>query len=422
MNRHISLRSGIFAFGVLGVLAIASCSSGGGGGDGDDSDFEGTSFTPGSVIEPGATKCGVVNNGNLENPPSYGEAEPVSLVAVHDSNLVEVNRGGNSTLIKLHAMGNTAGFDNTAARSVLSSVAATDTLYLFEAGCSAQTSLGEATVGQVITAGGRSFSEAVIEERVGGVIGGTGECDETAMSSCYSLINSTVGAAPVSGQQVSDFLWKPNSESPYNPGGVSILLNPCDVRVLVNGQEFLEYPTGNGRCTTVRSGKPGCEFGSSVKVEILEKGTGNPVYFGTSSSVTIPNGCDRFEYAGSGSGDSGSPAHACSTSPTTVSYRPSYEACGGNAAVILTGEFASAFSVQLRLPDGGDRLDESCAAASCSPYKVQQYIDGAGTKTACFGAPGNANLMEEVHHVSIKMEGTDSDPDRFCIEPTVATN
>ncbi len=418
---------------ILLVLSLAACDSGGGGGyDGsDDAGNTESALAPGSVTEKGATLCGVVVDGELVNPPEYTSAEPVTLVRTVDSNVLEISVGGESRLVKLHALGPTTGFTNTAATNLYAKMGANEPLYFFSAGgCTAETVAGDAEVGQVVTESGVSLSEQAVLERIAGVIDSTDSCGAAAIALCYSALTSgekksESDTSSKERKQVSDFLWKPSSESAYNPGGLSILLNPCDARVVVNGQEIREYPTGNGRCVTVRSGNSGCDFGTNIKVEIFDKNTGEIIYFGDSPSLTIANGCERVEYEGSGDGGGASSEEtvACETMSADVSYAPSDSKCSGNASVTLRGAFLDAFSVQLRLPDGGDRLDEGCAEASCSPYKVQQYIDGDGTKTACFGAPGNANLMSEVAHTSIKMAGDDSDPDRFCIpDPTSAVN
>lgn len=425
LQRHLFI-----SFLTLFVFVVLGCDSGGGGSDGDDSGE--SALVPGSVTERGATLCGVVVKGDLVNPPDTAEATPVTLVRTIDSNLVEVAADGQSMLVKLHALGATTGFTNTAAQALYSSISASGSLFYFSAGrCTEQTVAGEAEVGQIVTADGMSFSEQALEQHVAGVVETSGSCGVSSLTSCYTALSdpgsvSAPGAGSAEKKQIGDFLWKPHSESAYNPGGLSILLNPCNARVVVNSQELVDYPSGNGRCVTVRSGSSGCSFGSNIKVEVFDRTSGAPIYFGDSPSLTIGNGCDRTEFGGvgsSGSEDSGSETVACSTMSADVSYSPAHESCAGNAAVTLRGEFASAFSVQLRLPDGGDRLDEACGEAICSPYKVQRYLDGDGVKTACFGAPGNANLMEEVAHTSIKMAGDDSDPDRFCIpDPTIAVN
>ena len=428
---------------LLKLLAICAISVLAGCGDSGGGDSSGGGREPsGDPATRSGTECGLVANGGFENSPVYSDGDVVTSIQILDSNLARITSRATSRLVKFHALGGTTSFNNTAAVKKLTALANSDTVYFFKAGnCSAETAAGTAEIGNLVTAGGISFSETVLQDYVGGVVETSGSCKEGEISSCYQALYEPETADNNSDQddssqdsstkiQVSDFLWKPDSESGYNPGGVSILLNPCDVDVYVNGTEIRQYPSGNGRCVTVRSGSPGCDFGSDVQIT-LKKG-GETVYFGENPSLTIPNGCERFEFEGDDSGngadggasggDSGDVAHECDTAPATVRYDPAHEPCGGNAAVILSGQFQDAFSVQLRLPDGGDRLDEECADANCSPYKVQKYIN-SDVKTACFGAPGAANLMANVHHTSIKMAGDDSDPDRFCIpDPTEGVN
>ncbi len=110
--------------------------------------------------------------------------------------------------------------------------------------------------------------------------------------------------------------------------------------------------------------------------------------------------------------------------PTSVSYNPGDDTnCGGNASVTLTGQYASPLSVQLRYPDGTDRITDSCESASCTPLKVQDYIRTDGQTICCFGAPGNSVALSDVNHISVKRESDDHEPPRFCIaDPTARVN
>lgn len=117
-------------------------------------------------------------------------------------------------------------------------------------------------------------------------------------------------------------------------------------------------------------------------------------------------------------------AIACSSSvPSNVQYSPANIDCGGNASVTVSGDLADAFSIQLRYPDGTDRLVDACESADCTPYKVQDYQHPADAKVACFGAPGNSIALSDVAHTSIKRDANDHDPLRYCIpDPGVAVN
>ncbi len=114
----------------------------------------------------------------------------------------------------------------------------------------------------------------------------------------------------------------------------------------------------------------------------------------------------------------------CTTMPGYIRYRPADTDCGGNASVVIDNDrFGDVFSVQLRYPDGTDRIIESCESAGCTPLKVQDYIRTDSLTVACFGAPGNAVALSDINHVSIKREGDDHEPPRFCIaDPNVPLN
>jgi len=114
----------------------------------------------------------------------------------------------------------------------------------------------------------------------------------------------------------------------------------------------------------------------------------------------------------------------CSVMPAFVRYRPSDDDCGGNASVVVdNNQFGRVFSIQLRYPDGTDRIVQSCEVASCTPLKVQNYIRTGSITVGCFGAPGNSVSLDDINHTSIKREGDDSTPPRYCIpNPAIAIN
>ena len=116
--------------------------------------------------------------------------------------------------------------------------------------------------------------------------------------------------------------------------------------------------------------------------------------------------------------------------PKTVKYRPSYSKCGGNAAVLLSGNYLSAFSVVLKKVDHGDRLANNCPNASCSPFKAQKQFTVNGVRTVCFGASGYSKVFNGtdpdagynpafvVSWISIKRanSGRISDVDIYCLK------
>jgi hypothetical protein len=118
------------------------------------------------------------------------------------------------------------------------------------------------------------------------------------------------------------------------------------------------------------------------------------------------------------------PSIPCSAMPAHTSYNPADSRCNGNASVTVNNSlFGSVFSIQLRYPDGTDRIIQACADADCTPLKVQRYIRGGGTIVGCFGAPGAAVSLADINHTSVKREGTDSTPPRYCIpDPSQRVN
>ena len=111
------------------------------------------------------------------------------------------------------------------------------------------------------------------------------------------------------------------------------------------------------------------------------------------------------------------PCICASKSPKDIVYRPRYKQCGGRAAAILRGKYASAFSVVLRDRLNRDRFPASgfngCSAAEaggvspparCSAYKCQKtFRDATGAKVCCFGGSGKSKVLSKVTRLTIKV-------------------
>lgn len=319
LDRALLLK--IFLSAVL--VGVVGCGGGGGGDDEDNgSDSSDEPIVSGDVDSGAddsglATRCGTITDRKLLNPVSNDRGEQVQLVAVLDSNAVIVTNGSEQVLVKLQGVGGTTGFQNTAAASLFTELAAAP-LFLFRAGGCTGTVIGgqTGTVGSIITSTGTSFTEELIAKKYAGVIETSGACGEESLAACFQSISAS------------------NEHHVY-----------------------------------------------------------------------------------------GAPKQ-CTTMPTSVRYRPSDTDCGGNASIVVDNEqFGSVFSIQLRYPDGTDRIIDECESAGCTPLKVQGYIRTDSLTVGCFGAPGNAVALSDINHVSIKREGDDSDPPRYCIaDPSVAIN
>lgn len=103
--------------------------------------------------------------------------------------------------------------------------------------------------------------------------------------------------------------------------------------------------------------------------------------------------------------------------PADVKYRPRLAACGGNAAVILEGEWAAAFSVVLRDRQNRDRYPSfgynGCTKAEaggvapanrCSAFKVQRKIRTATGVIHCFGNKGTDKILAKASRLTVKLK------------------
>jgi hypothetical protein len=102
--------------------------------------------------------------------------------------------------------------------------------------------------------------------------------------------------------------------------------------------------------------------------------------------------------------------------PTEVKYRPRLAECGGKAAVILEGEWASAFSVVFRDRQNRDRYPSfgynGCTASEaggvappnrCSAFKVQRKIREEGRTIHCFGNKGTDKILAKASRLTVKL-------------------
>jgi hypothetical protein len=79
---------------------------------------------------------------------------------------------------------------------------------------------------------------------------------------------------------ITDFLWKPKAdEKSRSPGTLAVLASACTAEVRVNGDALVDFGPSNGRDTTARATKSGCNFGVNVKFEVIDRATGFPYLF-----------------------------------------------------------------------------------------------------------------------------------------------
>lgn len=260
-------------------------------------------------------QCGTVKESALVNPVTQAELVSVKALAA-DSVIITRKTGleaGKSQLIKLHGL-TTSGLSNTANTKAIShinkSLEASAYLVVASQNCEITVQGGPGVAGQLYSTKGVSINEELIKK--GYALTSQDYCSGELISTCYQGLqaNAPVISDPVENNSsggesgaingdanyIDDFLWKPISD---NTGKLAVLVNPYNVRIVVTGnvtETLRDGGSGNGRGTTGRGNRPGCDYGSNVKVEFYNQaGSLIPLKDGR-SSVTIADGCRRIEF------------------------------------------------------------------------------------------------------------------------------
>lgn len=270
---------------LLLVLLMGACTKSSSDSDSDD----------GPDDEPVAegefrSDCGVVKEEELINPVRAKDGESVTASA-DASNRVVVRTGERTRLVKLHGLREVTDFRRELARQRLNELTRGTVLY-YQASelCTVSVgSSGTAYVGQLFTSDGRNISETLLREGLADTDFGDG-CFGELITSCYDALEED---GQQFGGEVSEFLWKPVSE---RDGNLAVLLNPFGARVVVNGETLPDTGPSNGRGVTARANKPGCAFGSNIKIEAFDSDGLVLLWPGGATEYRIPNGCDRVEF------------------------------------------------------------------------------------------------------------------------------
>jgi hypothetical protein len=266
----------------LSLLVVAGCTK----SEDETSNGDPRAFT---------SDCGTVQTNAVVNPIEAKIAERGAVTPV-SPNLVLMGK----SIIKLHAI-NAATSNNKikAALDLMGRLAAQGDAYVFRAapGCTATISGGEqeeGIVGQVFSADGTNFSEALL--KAGLATADTSDvCKGFLIGSCYQALQrgdagrgSSGGGSSVTGE-ITKFLWKPVSDS---DGRLAVHVTPAGT-VVVNGETGTMKGPGNGYAELGRFSKTGCGYGAGASVQILDR-EGVPLTLNGSDTITIPNGCNRY--------------------------------------------------------------------------------------------------------------------------------
>lgn len=241
-----------------------------------------------------ASDCGVVVEGALQNPPDSAEAIIGHIAAAEQPDLVVVQPSNPSMgplLVKL--LGVEPSGRSGASERIQAIAPPSHNIFLYPAGTGCDTVTpggGVGVLGTIVLADGRVLSEILLEEGLLLHDSGRSVCSSSLVTGCYEALE--VPLPKLSGQTVSNFLWKPRSE---RDGDLVVLLNPYGATIVVNGTTLANSGPSNGRGTTARGSRPGCAYGRAT-VEVFNS-RGEVVTFpGGKESYTIENGCDRVEF------------------------------------------------------------------------------------------------------------------------------
>lgn len=248
-----------------------------------------------SSSKEAVTDCGVVFGGKTSNPVNLSDGEQVRIRDVMGTNLLVIEStdpaSSGPVLLKLHGVSSGPSNRSAAAKNLIRSMAGSRAAF-FKASKDCNVTLqggGQGTIGHLISANGESINEALIKSGLADV-DANDACGGDQIGGC---LNALKGSEIEPAGQVSDFLWKPQSDT---RAGMVIHEDHCNTIVLVNGEEFSYAGAANGRCGTFRSPRGGCAYGNNVKVQVLDKTTGRPYTHNGKPYVIVPNGCQRFEF------------------------------------------------------------------------------------------------------------------------------
>jgi hypothetical protein len=243
-----------------------------------------------------SSQCGVVVDGSLKNPASLENASAVSIAQVISGNLLILFPDGKPQqrmLVKLHGIdASRDNFKNQRAIKELRERTAGGAFF-FKAtkDCEVDVNGGRATIGTLVTAGGLNLNEFLL---INSLVEADSRdaCGGELIGSCYSALAEDATDS-VAGQLKCGFLWKPASDK---DGNLAVLVDECDVDVYANGEKLSQAGSGNGRCTTTRSGKPGCSYGGRATVKVIDQRSGLPYVFPNGSTEFVLDGCKRVEF------------------------------------------------------------------------------------------------------------------------------
>ncbi|MGI6680608.1 MAG: hypothetical protein ACOX3T_03895 [Bdellovibrionota bacterium] len=241
------------------------------------------------------TKCGVpINNGLTKNPSDkFLINATIDDVISAELYVLTPFEGGGSFLVKLPAVkdNKTSASQRNYIYRMIRDSGTFVKVYKAEQDCVVTVKGGgKAYIASIVFENGTVLAEKLL--RIDYLEPEDPVCVNSSLVPCYASLKGIDVGKEASKQVVSNFLWKPKADK---DGKLVVLLNPYDVSIFVNGEKLENTGPSNGRGTTARGRKPGCEYGKAT-VKVIEN-TGKTVKFPDGNlSYTIEDGCKRVEF------------------------------------------------------------------------------------------------------------------------------
>lgn len=253
----------------------------------DGSDSSSSSST--ATTKPFQTDCGTVIDNALANPVKTKDGMFGKVTVAGPNLLVMTTKDDGEFLVKLHSLGVPYNDAEQAGAERLLGELATEDAYFFMASPECTTSIGQGQtgyIGQLFTAGGKSYSETLLNNGYGKSSGDP--CGGSLISSCYRALEED--AASKTAGELEAFLWKPVSDS---NGKLAVHSSPSDTSVIISGETGTTQGGGNGYAQLSRFSKAGCGYGKNVRVTVVNS-KGVPYRINGQDFLTVPDGCGRY--------------------------------------------------------------------------------------------------------------------------------
>jgi hypothetical protein len=278
----------LYLFNIFIIFSISAC-------------FPSSANKEDSGVEPSATArahtsdCGTVVEGVLHNPITDEAALTVNVTAITtDTVIVTLIENGvavGDRLVRLHGV-TSEGISNSSiedGKAIINRLGRNALFIPVSESCVAHfPGGGQGVYGQIYSNSGVAINEALIQARAVQP-DFSAPCNSSLVTACYQALKEIVGEelSPIS---ISRFLWKPVAERDGN----LVVLTDRKARIYANGQELHDHGPSNGFGTTARANRPGCAFGTNVRVEAFDSSDRRMKILGEDTFI-VRNGCDRVQ-------------------------------------------------------------------------------------------------------------------------------